>query len=63
MMLVHMEVHLKGYFLMRIQFEFEAWCLALSLRSNHITYNQYQLALSSLSIRGYCLELFKVSTV
>ena len=26
MMLVHMEVHLKGYFLMRIQFEFEAWC-------------------------------------
>ena len=25
MMLVHMEVHLKGYFLMRIQSKFEAW--------------------------------------
>ena len=25
MILVYMEVHLKGYFLMKIQFEFEAW--------------------------------------
>ena len=26
MILVHMEVHSKGYFLMRIQSKFEAWC-------------------------------------